>query len=519
MRQKQSKGKLISAVLIPCLILIIGISACTPIPEPTPEPNPGELCEPNYFDDLTVGDTFHVGDVIVSQGFEFVVEKFEWSDGNTTDTGEALVEDHGGDLGIFTNNVNLRLGLGSSIDGLSLIGEYHGGNMNLEINGDFRNFGMPSDIDGDVVGGVSVAVSNLSGDTWRMDFSGVIDTFSIGGQEFWLGDLCLGEPVDGEPPETSCAEFESLALGTEYFVGDMFSDGGVDFTVAEFTWGNGTPTASGFTKVDDQGLAGGSGQDMQVNNVNLIMDFGGPVDGLTIRFGEYGGNLNININGDFHNFNLMSDLNGLSPIGGVDVVVSGGAGNDTGLLELTGNIIFFSLGGQELWIDEVCPGKPGEPSAECIEFEDVALGASFTPVTSFPSSGSVVFIDPFTMSGGSIGTGPGGIENTGLAGVSGNELRVSNVMASFDFGFSPMEALSLAFGEYGGELYLEINGDGQYADLMSEYDGVTLGGVLVTVSGGFGNDTGILGAEGEITTFFLAGQELWIDHVCPFLDG
>jgi hypothetical protein len=482
------------------------------------EPNPRELCAPNYFDDLSPGDIYVVDDVIVSQGFEFVVEKFTWTDGTTTDTGEALVEDHSGDFGIFTNNVNLRLGLGTSIDGLALIAEYHGGNMNLEVNSDFQNFIMPSDAPPNI-GGVAVTVTNLGSDTWRMEFSGTIDSFAIGGQEFWLADLCFGEPVDGEPPAADCAEFESLTLATQYFVGDTFSDGGVDFTVGEFTWGNGTPTASGFTAVDDQGLAGGSGQDMQVNNVNLIMDFGGAVDGLTLRFGEYGGNLNININGDFRNFDLMSDLNGLTPIGGVNVSVIGGMGNDTGVVDLQGNINFFSLGGQELWIDEVCPGNPGEASADCIDFEDVTLGASFTPAASFPSSGSVVFIDPFTMSGGFVGTGPAGIENTGLAGHSGHELRVSNVMASFDFGFSPLEALSFAFGEYGGELYLEINGDGQYADLMSEYDGVTLGGVLVIVSGGFGNDTGILGADGEITTMFIAGQELWIDHVCPFLDG
>jgi hypothetical protein len=510
--------RVIKKLVVPYLVIMLVIAACTPGSEPEPEPNPRELCEPNYFDDLTVGDTFFVSDVIVSQGFEFVVEKFEWSDGNTTDAGEALVEDHSGDFGIFTNNVNLRLGLGSTINGLSLIGEYHGGNMNLEINNDFQNFIMPSDVP-PVVGGASVSVTNLGSDTWRMDFNGTIDSFAIGGQEFWLGDLCLGEPVDGEHPETSCAEFETLALGTTYTMGDIFSDGGIEFNVAVFTWGDGSPATSGFVEVSNQGDAGGSGQELTINNVNLIMDFGGPVDGLSLRFGEYGGNLNININGDFQNFDLMSDLNGLTPIGGVDVNVTGGLGNDTGVLELAGNVTFFSIGGQEFFIDEVCPGGPGEPIAECIEFEDIPLGSSFTPVVSFPSNGSVVLIEAFTMSGGFIGTGPAGIENTGLAGHSGNELRVSNVMASFDFGFSPLEALSLAFGEYGGELYLEINGDGQYADLMSEYDGITLGGVNVMVAGGLGNDTGLLAVEGDIQDFMLAGQELWVDHVCPYLDG
>lgn len=90
-----------------------------------------------------------------------------------------------------------------------------------------------------------------------------------------------------------------------------------------------------------------------MNNVSLDFNFGSSLAGLTLPFGEYGGNLNININGDFRNFENFADINGLV-IGGVKVSVVNGFGNDTGLLQLSGGIGSFSVGGQELWIDNVC---------------------------------------------------------------------------------------------------------------------------------------------------------------------
>jgi hypothetical protein len=41
----------------------------------------------------------------------------------------------------------------------------------------------------------------------------------------------------------------------------------------------------------------------------------------------------------------------------VTVAVVNGLGNDKGRLELTGTIDSFAVGGQELWIDDVCIEK------------------------------------------------------------------------------------------------------------------------------------------------------------------
>jgi len=146
-------------------------------------------------------------------------------------------------------------------------------------------------------------------------------------------------------------DFEDLPLGSLYVVGDTFNTSGVNVTVEPFTFSDGTMYAGGHTVVQNSGFAGGSGNELAVNNVLLSFDIGGST-GLSLDFGEYGGNLNLLINGDFRNFNLFSDIDGLV-IGGVGVSVVNGFGNDTGSITLTGNINQFAIGGQELWIDNV----------------------------------------------------------------------------------------------------------------------------------------------------------------------
>ena len=169
-----------------------------------------------------------------------------------------------------------------------------------------------------------------------------------GGQnEGVLVDLCIGNG------QTSCVGFESLALGTTYHVGDTFSDLGATITAKEFEWGGGALTSSGFAEVANGGQAGGAGQEMIVNNINLAFNFGTPVTALSLRFGEYGGNLNIEINGNFSNFANFVELNGTA-IGGVTVAVTNGTGNDQGMIQLSGAIGSFAVGGQELFIDDVC---------------------------------------------------------------------------------------------------------------------------------------------------------------------
>ncbi|OEU44835.1 MAG: hypothetical protein BBJ60_02885 [Desulfobacterales bacterium S7086C20] len=154
----------------------------------------------------------------------------------------------------------------------------------------------------------------------------------------------------------SPSDFEDLILGTTYNVGDSFTTSGTLISVKKFQWSNGDWTDAGHTTVENGGRAGGSGNEMNVNNVNLDFDLGLPVTGLSLLFGEYGGNLNIQINSVFKNFENFSEING-EIIDGVYVTVVNGFGNAMGSLHLTGLIQQFAIGGQELWIDDVKYGR------------------------------------------------------------------------------------------------------------------------------------------------------------------
>jgi hypothetical protein len=151
----------------------------------------------------------------------------------------------------------------------------------------------------------------------------------------------------------SCIDFEDLSLGTAYTVTETFTASGKTVTVRSFIGSDGTSFRDGSAIVGSDGLAGGDGQEMQVDSVNLDFDFGSPLAGLSLLFGEYGGNLNLSINGDFRNFDDFADIDDLT-VGGVDVTVSNGSGNDTGSLRFIGTVNSFFIGGQELYIDDIC---------------------------------------------------------------------------------------------------------------------------------------------------------------------
>nr|QNO54133.1 hypothetical protein KOBOILMI_00001 [Methanosarcinales archaeon ANME-1 ERB7] len=150
---------------------------------------------------------------------------------------------------------------------------------------------------------------------------------------------------------TAPIDFEDLTLGTEYKVGDTFTTSDIPVAVEPFQQSGGGWTSTGYAMVMNGGQAGGSGNEMNVNNVNLDFSFGTPVKRLSLLFGEYGDNLNIKVNENFRNFNDFADINGLM-IDGVHVTVVD-LGDGKGQLILTGIIEQFATGGQELWIDDV----------------------------------------------------------------------------------------------------------------------------------------------------------------------
>ena len=174
-------------------------------------------------------------------------------------------------------------------------------------------------------------------------------------KDHWNDAAVLGNGTRWEALGGYGSDFDDLILGTIYLVGQPIDTHGLRFIGSPFQWSNGVWTSGGRATVVALGRAGGSGKEIAVNNINLELDIGPPLAGLSLLFGEYGGNLNLRINGDFRNFNNFADINGAT-IGGVRVTVVNGFGNDKGILRLEGMVDEFSVGGQELFVDDLKPG-------------------------------------------------------------------------------------------------------------------------------------------------------------------
>jgi len=167
---------------------------------------------------------------------------------------------------------------------------------------------------------------------------------------------CFG--FDDQSPRTYVVRTDPLHEGSE-----------VEILLCPFQWSSGTWTSSGSLNIGSEGHAGGSGMEAGIDNINLAIDFGDECTAIGFNFGEYGGNVNIGVNGVLRNTSDLFALNGRT-IGGVVVTVVHGPGDDRGIISLEGRITrsefvvdgqsveaMLIIGGQELWVDNVCHNR------------------------------------------------------------------------------------------------------------------------------------------------------------------
>ena len=164
-----------------------------------------------------------------------------------------------------------------------------------------------------------------------------------------------------------CLDFEDLAPGSVYHIGDTFTTGGINAEVFPHA-------GDAQANIDVYGLAG-TGNEMYPNNVAVEFDATTPGYGHAIRakfdYWEGGGINVMEVNGSvisFPNFFDFGPLNGTTwttALGSVTINVTELAttGAFEGTVELVGDIKSLRVGGQELLIDNVC-----------FEFEDSGNG-------------------------------------------------------------------------------------------------------------------------------------------------
>jgi len=131
------------------------------------------------------------------------------------------------------------------------------------------------------------------------------------------------------------------------------------------------------------------------------------VQRVAFDYGDFGGNLNLEVNGsrvsDISSF-AQSPPNGVdgSTIGGASVSVqtTSGTTGEVGHVEITGNISSFSVGGQELWIDNVEFGPASNPSANVTFDNPTPSQPRYALADKFTDSGVDMNVTPFIFADG-----------------------------------------------------------------------------------------------------------------------
>ena len=302
--------------------------------------------------------------------------------------------------------------------------------------------------------------------------------------------------------------FEDRVLGEGFVVGDIFVTEGVTCKVSEFYLPVGPPVMDGSAAIGNTLKAAGAGYEIHTNNINITYDFAGSIGSqtdLTFNFGEYGGGINIAVNGDLRLASNYADLDGMVIGGVVFDVLYGGLGGDAGSVRLVGLTDSLVIGGQENWNDQ--------PTCQPT-FDDRLLGETMYTGDFFVTDGIDVYMKNFILLDGTSATGGHSqIMNLGQACGTDLELWTSVINANFDFlnSVGTVDDLHFRYGQYGGTINVEINGAFANVPDFSYLDGVVLGGVQIEVLSGGAIGCGEIQLHGLVDYLLVGGEEFVVD--------
>jgi len=153
-------------------------------------------------------------------------------------------------------------------------------------------------------------------------------------------------------------DFEALASGTTFVFLDTVVASDATMELRRFQWSNGQWTDGGIATVVTSNFAAGStDQELNLNNIMVRVIPDVPAQGVTYRYADLGGNVNLGVNGDHRNTGDLMDLDG-TVVGGCDVEVTeiaipGGVRGEVTITPQAGNAIDMTgVGGQEFYIDD-----------------------------------------------------------------------------------------------------------------------------------------------------------------------
>ncbi len=289
-----------------------------------------------------------------------------------------------------------------------------GGHEQLTVNGStFLTPGGYGELMGApaMLGGVNVTVSGTSlgfGFVGTITLVGAITDFKIGGQEFWIDNVCIiGSAIAAVSGSTGHASMiycsldcdlgvdnGSQAIGNQWgnvipglnswqaVPGDIiFTEGGIDVSIDELDSFLYPPNLYNKIEITTSPVSTfGIDEVMHTNNTTAMFDLSAIVtDSVCIEWLDLGGFEVLEINGA-----LVSSPNGYgqllglpSALGGTSIQITGNpiltivGGIPTitgyqGKILIIGNVDSLRLGGQEFWIDNLCVSESPVIPSVCV---------------------------------------------------------------------------------------------------------------------------------------------------------
>ena len=167
----------------------------------------------------------------------------------------------------------------------------------------------------------------------------------------------------GALPVAPCVTFESQPAGARFEFEDRTAPGyaslreaGLPLRIDLFEGSDGLSTWGALGRIEDGGVAGGSGKELKLEQASLVVDFRS-ARGLSLRFAEGPGNVNLRVNDDIRNVEDLVALDG-QVVGGIPLEIDAGPDGRRGTLALAGPLEYFAIGGAQLWLDDICVAQP-----------------------------------------------------------------------------------------------------------------------------------------------------------------
>lgn len=305
--------------------------------------------------------------------------------------------------------------------------------------------------------------------------------------------------------------WEDHLVGDTFISSDMTTADGVDVEFAPIHYPDGS-SGSGHAKVGPEDTPCNMGNLIQHFAITSKYDFAssiGPVTDAVFLTKHNGGIINLSINGSSVAYGAKWMDYDSSWLGGVYIrVLSGGGIGDCTRIVLEGLVQDCAIGLAEGWVDAPRP-------CERPTYDDLTYGATYMVGDIFTTDGIDCLVEPFEAFDGTLVYGDARVGTADRSCGEVFEIETSACNITHDFSaYMGVNDVTFRCGEEGGSVNIAVNGDFAKADDWIAFDGMNLGGCLVSVVlGGNQHECTIIELAGHVDKLTLGGEENSIDCI------